>query len=71
MASVNISIDSLRLLFEQNCKHQDEYKKGKPVHNIQRGVWHDCEDCILRSVKDSENWRDLCWHIWHEGILEK
>ena len=68
---LKMSLTYLRILYENECKHQEKYQK--PTNPL---TWNpaDCTDCVLASMP----WRpklgamkDLCFLIWHEKILEK
>ena len=71
-ASNNLTKKQLQKLFKMLCVHKKEYKQD----GYFPGIWQDCEGCILRNVEwqlgeHSPIFRDLCFAIWHEGILEK
>jgi len=56
-----ITKDDLELIYKALCVYKEEYRR-----------W--CDKCVLREIpyKVSENiTRDLCFAIWHEGILEE
>lgn len=66
----------LRPLFKKLCKHLKEYDAGDEYHLQGTDFnWHNCQDCILREISweipQSDGMiRDLCFAIWHEGILD-
>jgi len=71
----NLTKARLRRLLNMFCIYRKEYHTDRYVCH-----WEKCNACILRdipwklpgSTKDSivgEINRDLCFAIWHEGIL--
>ena len=73
----NLTQKQLQKLFKILCIHKKEYRE-KQIYPF---MWENCEDCILRDVpwnlpgstRDSIVGlivRDLCFAIWHEGILK-
>lgn len=66
---VQVSIN-LVSLFRSLCKH----KGNDYSDSIERFKWQECNECVLRNIHRIEPQgynRDLCWWIWHEGILGK
>ena len=68
---LKMSLTYLRILYKNECKHQEKYMKPT---NPFTWSWADCDDCVLASMP----WRpklgavkNLCFLIWHEKILEK
>lgn len=68
---LKISINYLRILYENECKHKAKYMVAT---NPLTWSWADCDDCVLAKMP----WRpklgrvrNLCFLIWHEKILEK
>lgn len=60
-----------RKLFKMFCIHKKEYNEGMQSPD----KWVDCRACILREIPwqlgpESPIFRDLCFAIWHEEILE-
>lgn len=55
-------------IFKTLCKHQEHLDESLNAE----WDWNDCRDCVLRHISwpvtpDIE--RDLCFAVWHEGIL--
>lgn len=69
MITANLTVKQLRKLFKDFCKHKSEYKEDKSYPT----VWQNCSDCFLRDIPWNQGHcrRDLCFAIWHEGILER
>lgn len=69
----NLTIKKLEKLFRMFCVHTIEYE----ADTYSPDTWQNCNECILRDLpfvmKGSEIVgdckRDLCFAIWHEGIL--
>lgn len=68
---LKISLQYLRILYENECKHKAKYMVATNPFD-----WNprDCQDCVLAKMP----WRpklgamqDLCFLIWHNKILEK
>ena len=65
----------IEAIFYETCKFSNEY--GSPDDAKFFDEWQDCNACILRRTQ----WpiphklgiiiRDLCFVIWHEGLLVK
>lgn len=69
-----ISIRILREIFEKICPHQKEYKEGE--YKNRDFEWKGCSDCVLCEItfdpKTEDGFsRDICFHIWHENLLDK
>lgn len=65
--SNNLTKKQLQKLFKMLCVHKKEYQKDERFPS----VWRTCKECILRDVPWAQGHcrRDLCFAIWHEGIL--
>lgn len=65
----------VKAIFHETCKYSDKY--GHPNDAKFFDEWQSCDSCILRNVQYlvehglGKITRDLCFAIWHEGILEK
>jgi len=63
----------LEAIFHEVCKYSNEY--GSPNDAKFFDEWKNCDACILRNIQwqvphfHGTITRDLCFVIWHEGIL--
>lgn len=69
-AANSLSKQRIDKLFRMFCIHRVEYKKDEPFPD----VWEDCSACILYEIPwllktANGHKRDLCFAIWHEGVL--
>lgn len=72
---LRITKPDLKRLYKSLCKHKEHYKKGEGRWDPADWSWAGCKDCCLRFI----DWpttgghcvRDLCFAIWHEGILDR
>lgn len=55
-------------LFRMLCVHREKHSTEIRFED----VWQDCSDCILHEIPWSKGIsckKNLCYAIWHEGIL--
>jgi len=69
--SNDLAKKQVQKLFKMFCLHMKEYK-GKEIYPF---VWQNCKECILREIPwqlelHSPIFRDLCFAVWHERILD-
>lgn len=68
--SNDLTVKQIKKLFKMFCIHKVEYEEDKRFPDN----WKDCKSCILRDIPwqldlHSPIFRDLCFAIWHENIL--
>lgn len=67
-AANKLNIRRIAKLFRMFCVHRDKYADKVRFED----VWQGCSDCILSEISWSKGIsceRNLCFAIWHEGVL--
>ena len=66
--------ETLKAMFKNECKHLKEYT-DEERNQKSDFRWQDCTECSLCEIgwilPKTDIDRDLCFALWHEGILEQ